>query len=76
MEQYLGRKLLSTEHIHHIDMDKLNNNISNLWLCTPKQHRSAHHSFNEYCVEAFKRPVQFGFNVETGKYYLINKEAI
>lgn len=32
MEQKLGRKLLSGENVHHIDGNKLNNNISNLEL--------------------------------------------
>ena len=32
LEQYLGRYLTSSEVVHHIDHDKLNNNLSNLWL--------------------------------------------
>lgn len=32
MEQYLGRKLNSTEYVHHIDQNKTNNDISNLFL--------------------------------------------
>lgn len=32
MEQYLGRKLTPDEHVHHIDLDKTNNNIDNLFL--------------------------------------------
>ena len=73
MEQYTGKEALIGMHVHHIDMNKLNNDISNLWLCTRADHMSAHHSFNEWCAEAFKRSVQFGFNVETGKYYLKEK---
>lgn len=42
MEEYLGRKLLSTEIIHHIDRDKLNNNIKNLMLCTRAEHIEIH----------------------------------
>ena len=34
MERHLGRKLKRKERIHHIDGDKLNNNISNLILCS------------------------------------------
>jgi len=77
MEQHLGRKLLSNEHVHHIDMKKINNDISNLWLCSPTQHMSAHHSFNECCEELmgnFNKYNDIQFNLETGKYYLINKE--
>jgi len=32
MEKKLGRKLKTSETIHHIDMDKMNNNIDNLYL--------------------------------------------
>jgi len=32
MEEYLGRDLLPTEHIHHINGDKLDNRIENLEL--------------------------------------------
>ena len=74
MEQYLGRKLLKSEIIHHIDMDKTNNDIGNLWLCTDSQHKIAHNSFNKLCAEGMKKAVQFKFNVETGRYYLINQQ--
>lgn len=39
MEQFLNRKLESNECVHHIDFDKLNNNINNLYLCTNSYHR-------------------------------------
>jgi len=39
MEQFLNRKLKSNECVHHIDFDKLNNDISNLYLCTNSYHR-------------------------------------
>ena len=73
MEQYLGRKLLKSEIVHHIDMDKTNNNISNLWLCTDSQHKIAHNSFNRLCKLGMKESIQFSFNVETGNYYLKEK---
>ena len=72
MEQYLGRKLLKNEIVHHIDMDKTNNDISNLWYCTKSQHKIAHHSFNTLCALGMKKPVQFRFNREIGRYYIIN----
>jgi hypothetical protein len=73
MEQYLDRKLLKTEQIHHIDMDKTNNNIDNLWLCSASEHQSAHMSFNSLCALGMKKAIQFKFNRETGKYYLYDK---
>ena len=78
MEQHLGRKLHKNEHVHHIDMKKTNNNISNLWLCSPSDHMSAHHSFNECCEELmdnFHKYSDIKFNIETKKFYLINKET-
>jgi len=70
MEEHLGRKLQSWEIVHHIDMDKLNNNFDNLWLCNDSNHKKAHCSFEKLCVAAMYKPVQFGFNKKTGKYYL------
>lgn len=39
MEKYLGRKLDTTEHIHHIDGNPKNNEISNLLILTNSEHR-------------------------------------
>ena len=71
MEQYLGRKLLRTEIVHHIDMDKTNNNIDNLWLCTQSTHTKAHGSMNIAVAELIEKGL-VGFN--TGKYYLKEKK--
>jgi len=43
MEQHLGRKLTKLEVVHHIDNDKLNNNIDNLKLyATTAEHTRYH----------------------------------
>lgn len=42
MENYLGRSLRSDEIIHHIDCDKSNDNIENLFLCTSSEHKKLH----------------------------------
>jgi hypothetical protein len=42
MQQHLGRKLLKEEIVHHIDHNKLNNDISNLCLMTRKEHDKMH----------------------------------
>jgi hypothetical protein len=39
MENYLGRELLNTEHIHHIDGNPKNNNIDNLMVLSNSEHR-------------------------------------
>lgn len=47
MEQHLGRKLKRTEHVHHIDHDKTNNDISNLRLCNgDSEHKLLHREFS------------------------------
>ena len=47
MQRYLtlssiGRKLKNNEVVHHIDGDKLNNDINNLKLMTRKEHIEIH----------------------------------
>lgn len=42
MEQHLGRKLLPTEHVHHINKNPLDNRIENLQVMDAKEHISMH----------------------------------
>jgi len=42
--EFVGRKISKTEKIHHIDLDKLNNNVDNLYLCENKSCHSKVHS--------------------------------
>lgn len=61
MEEALGRFLEPHEMIHHIDGDKLNNKLSNLYLCTGSDatecrsvHMVAHQSLEEVAFVLFK----------------------
>ena len=45
MEKYLGRKLLSSEIIHHINFDKLDNKLENLQITTRAEHNKIHKFF-------------------------------
>ena len=67
MEQHLGRKLTPEENVHHIDMDKLNNDISNLWLCSHLDHLNSHHSSKQLIPSLLKRGI-IKFNINTGIY--------
>lgn len=42
MEKFLNRKLSNKEIVHHIDENKLNNQISNLQITDRKEHRTIH----------------------------------
>lgn len=49
MEKFLGRKLQSCERIHHIDMQKTNNEIENLFLCSSESEHQKVHARMEKC---------------------------
>lgn len=44
MEKHLGRRLLKSEHIHHIDGNTLNNNVDNLLIMDRAEHVKMHMS--------------------------------
>lgn len=42
MEQKIGRRLLPSEHVHHLDHDKTNNHPDNLRIISPVEHGRYH----------------------------------
>lgn len=42
MEEHIGRRLKSSEIVHHKDFNKLNNDISNLQIVTRAEHNRIH----------------------------------
>lgn len=69
-EQILGRSLYKTEVVHHIDGNKLNNNIENLDIINndKEHHRLTHTSLQQVGYELFKNGI-IGYDRNTHKYY-------
>ncbi|MBU0513640.1 MAG: HNH endonuclease [Proteobacteria bacterium] len=42
MEQLIGRRIRPQEIVHHVDGDRGNNKIDNLWLMTRSEHSRLH----------------------------------
>lgn len=70
IEQKIGRKLLSSEIVHHIDGNKSNDDIGNLYLCKNNSaHRKTHNSLENVAYQLVQNGT-IKFNNETGEYYL------
>ena len=50
MQVKLGRKLKSSEIVHHIDENKLNNDIDNLMIVTRAEHNRIHFKGKSYSM--------------------------
>lgn len=56
MEAHIGRALKSSEGVHHIDGDKSNNKIENLYLSEScKHHRNLHIQLERCGFDLFKK---------------------
>jgi hypothetical protein len=70
MECHLGRGLKKGEVVHHIDGDKRNNNLENLFLTNVAEHNKLHAESESIIFELVKRGL-VQFNRNTARYELI-----
>lgn len=69
MEDHLGRSLSPKEIVHHIDGNKFNNDIGNLWLCeNTSHHREIHNQLERLAFSLVQSGViSFDKNEESYK---------
>jgi len=71
MEQHLGRKLNKEERIHHIDFNKINNEIFNLYLFNLNgDHSRCHHQTEKIGYDLFGEKIWFD---RVNKKYVLNE---
>lgn len=69
-EQHIGREVTAKERVHHIDFNRLNNDLDNLILFKNNgEHRKCHMISMENCALEFLNSKMW-FNFETNKYIL------
>lgn len=73
MEKRLGRPLAKNEIVHHIDLDKTNCNVENLYLCSDhREHLLIHRSLDVVGREL----LEMGLISFDGTRYVINEEKL
>ena len=66
----LGRLLNKNELLHHVDGDKTNNKLKNLYICTShKHHQNIHSQLERLSMDLVKLGI-FKFDHEKGQYYI------
>jgi hypothetical protein len=67
---HLGRALTKGEVVHHINGDKTNNQLENLYLTTVQEHNKLH-AESERIIFSLIKQGKVVFNRETGRYELL-----
>lgn len=63
IERHLGRRLSKFEEVHHIDGDKLNNQMDNLVLLDGASHKGIHQSLQDIAYQLVQRGfIEFDHN--------------
>ena len=74
MGNFLGRRLNRSEVIHHINMDKFDNDIKNLYLCKNyEEHMLIHAFLEDIGYKMLNEKIWFDYNC---KEYVLNKIII
>lgn len=64
--EMLGRDISPQEVVHHIDLDKLNNDKENLYVCNKNEHTSIHQQLNKVAGQLVKVGI---IKFENGRYF-------
>ena len=67
VEKQIGRYLKKNERVHHINNDRSDNRLENLWLCDTSTHGNAHTSLFPLVKQLMDDGI-ITFNKESGKY--------
>jgi len=52
MQKHLGRAILTSEIVHHINSDKLDDKIENLQIVSRSEHAHIHHNIRKHLIDA------------------------
>ena len=69
METHLKRRLEKGEIVHHIDGNKTNNNLDNLYLTTVQEHNKLHAESESIIFELYQKGIVV-FDKDLGRYKL------
>ncbi len=70
VENHINRRLMEGEVVHHIDGNKLNNNIENLDICTINEHNNCHAKAEQIVFQLYKEG-KVGYDKINKLYYIL-----